>query len=119
MDATEAAALQPRLTALRRLPVGRVGIGLMALSTLVAIVVAKSGRPGIEAPYFLPAISIVGFLALIDAWDLTVGLAAWLRAPYLVLPERIELPAWTAPVAQWLAPLMLLLGIAVGHYFWR
>jgi NADH:ubiquinone oxidoreductase subunit 2 (subunit N) len=118
VNEAEAAARHPRLTRLRRLPVGRVGIVLIAVSTTIAIAVAKSGRLGTEAPYFLPPLCIVGFLALIDAWDLAVGFAAWRNAPYLVLPERIQLPAWTAPVAQWLAPIMLLVGIVAAHYYW-
>jgi hypothetical protein len=97
--------------------VGRAGVFLIVAGTAAALTAARSGRFGPEAPYFLPPLCIVALLALIDAWDLVVGLAALAWAPYLVLPD-LDLPGWLAPVGQWLTPVVLLGGVLAGHFLW-
>jgi hypothetical protein len=116
---TETLARHPNLTILRNVPVGRLGIVLMVISTAVALFAADAGHLNRDASFFLPPLCIVLFLVLIDAWDLLIGLAARQTAPYLALPERIELPAWIAPVAQFLTPTLLIAGLLAGHFFWH
>lgn len=116
---TETLARHPALTVLRNLPVGRVGIVLIVVSTAVALFAADAGHLQRDAAYFLPALCVVGFLAAIDGWDLLIGLAAKQSAPFLALPERIQLPAWVNPVALWLTPVVLIASLVAGHFFWH
>ena len=116
---SETRARHPGLTALRNLPAGRLGVILIVASTAIGVFAADAGRIQRDAAYFVPAFSIVAFLALIDGWDLLIGLAARQAAPFLALPERIELPPWLSPLAQVLAPLLLITGLLAGHFFWH
>lgn len=117
--AAETRARHPRLTALRNLPVGRVGVALIVASTAVGLFGAGAGWFQQDAAFFLVPLCIVGFLAVIDGWDLLIGFASRQRAPYLALPERIDLPAWAGPLAGVLAPVLLVVGLLAGHYFWH
>jgi len=116
---TETEARHPNLVAIREIPVGRLGIVLIVLSTVIALFAADAGHLNRDASFFLPALCLVGFLVLIDGWDVLIGLATRQAAPYLALPERIELPLWVTPIAQWLAPLFLITGLLAGHFFWH
>lgn len=118
-EAAEMKARHPQLSVLRNLPVGRLGIILIIASTAIGIFGASHGRIERDAAYFLPALCIVAFLAAIDGWDLLIGFAARQTAPYLALPDRISLPTWAAPLAEVLAPVLLIVGLLAGHYFWH
>ncbi len=111
----------PALTALRNFPVGRIGLLLIIVALVVAVFGANAARIETDAAFFLPALCVVGLLAVIDAWDLLIASAARQTAPYLALPERIELPAWIleSPIAQYLPPAALILGLLAGHLFWH
>ncbi|HEX6351154.1 MAG TPA: hypothetical protein VF160_17390 [Candidatus Dormibacteraeota bacterium] len=113
MSRTAAAA-----AALRRVPIGRYALLLVVISSAAAAAEVKFGGLFREAGYFVPAACVAAFLALVEAWDLAVGLLAWRDAPYLVLPEQLQLPGWLAPAGEWLAPAMLLVGIVLAHFFW-
>lgn len=116
---TETRARHPNLTALRNIRVGRLGLALMVISIAVALFAADAGHLNRDASFFLPPLCIVGFLAIIDGWDLLVGLAVRQSAPYLALPERIVMPDWLGPVAFWLVPIFVLTGLLAGHFFWH
>ena len=116
---TETLARHPSLTLLRNIPVGRIGMVLIVLSTIVALFEADAGHLNRDAAFFLPALCVVGFLAAIDAWDLLIGLAAKQTAPFLALPERVQLPEWVNPVAVWLTPGLVIAGLLAGHFFWH
>ena len=115
----ETRARHPRLTALRNLPVGRVGVALIVAGSAVGLFGAGAGWMQRDASFFLAPLIIVAFLAAIDGWDLLIGFASRQRAPYLALPERISLPDWAGPLAEVLAPALLLAGLIAGHYFWH
>lgn len=117
--ASETRARQPVLTALRNIPVGRLGLVLMVVSIGVAIYAANAGQVQADAAFFLPPLCVVVFLAIIAGWDLLIGLAARQSAPYLALPERIELPEWIDPVALWAAPLLFIGGLIAAHFWWH
>jgi hypothetical protein len=116
---TETRARHPNLTALRNIRVGRLGLALMVISIAVALFAADAGHLNRDASFFLPPLCVVAFLAIIDGWDLLVGLAVSQSAPYLALPERIAMPDWLGPVAFWLAPIFVLTGLLAGHFFWH
>jgi hypothetical protein len=118
-DGVETRLRHPRLTALRKLPVGGLGIVLIVTGTAITIGAVWAGRLQLDAAFFIPPLIIVGFLAAIDAWDLLIGLAARRTAPYLALPDRITLPDWLAPVGQGLAPILFVGGLLAGHFFWH
>lgn len=118
-DAAEARARHPGLWTLRNIAVGRIGIVLMVVSTAFALFSADAQRLDRDASFFIPPLVVVGFLAAIDAWDILVGLATKQPAPYLALPERIELPDWVRPVGSWLAPIFVITGLLAGHFFWH
>lgn len=109
----------PNLYFLRQIPVGRLGVVLMVVSTVVAIFAVGAASLRAEASFFVPPLIIVGFLILIAGWDLLVGLASRQKAPYLCLPESLHMPAVVEPVTQWLAPLFLFIGILAAHFFWH
>jgi hypothetical protein len=117
--AAETRLRHPWLTALRSLPVGRLGLVLIVSGTALTTAAVGAGRLQLEAAFFVPPLIIVSFLAAIDAWDLLVGLAAWRTAPYLALPERITLPDWLAPVGQVLAPILFVGGLLAAHFLWH
>lgn len=117
--AAETRARHPGLTALRNLPVGRVGVALIVASTAIGLFGAGAGWLQRDAAFFLAPLCIVVFLAAIDGWDLLIGVAARQTAPYLALPERIVLPDWALPLAEVLAPVLLVTGVLAGHYFWH
>ena len=116
---TETRARHPSLTVLRNIPVGRIGIVLIVASITIGLFAADAGTLQTDAAFFLPPLCIVAFLALIDGWDLLIGLAARQSAPFLALPERISLPPWVLPLGEYLAPILLLTGILAGHFFWH
>jgi hypothetical protein len=116
---TETRARHPGLTTLRNIPVGRLGIALIVMSIAVALFAADAGHLQRDASFFLPPLVIIGFLALIDGWDLLIGLAAKQSAPYLALPERILMPDWLTPVGLYMAPILVVAGILAGHFFWH
>jgi hypothetical protein len=109
----------PNLYFLRQIPVGRLGIVLMVVSTAIAIFAVGAASLKAEASFFVPPLVIVGFLVVIAGWDLLVGLASRQKAPYLCLPESLHMPAVVDPVTQWLAPIFLATGILAGHFFWH
>lgn len=112
-------ARHPKLYAIRNLPVGRLGIVLIVVSVTASLFAADAGHLNRDASFFLPPLVVVTFLVAIDAWDLLIGVATRRTAPYLALPERIELAPWIMPVAQWLAPIFLVTGVLAGHFFWH
>lgn len=116
---TETLARHPNLFVVRNIPVGRIGIFLAVFTTAISVFAADAGHLNRDASFFLPPLCLVAFLVLIDGWDILIGLATKQTAPYLALPERIELPDWIMPVAQVLAPIFLVTGILAGHFFWH
>ena len=116
---TETRARHPNLVVVRNIPVGRIGIILAVATTAISVFEADANHLNRDASFFLPPLCLVAFLVLIDGWDILVGLATKQTAPYLALPDRIEMPAWLMPVAQVLAPVFLVIGVLAGHFFWH
>jgi hypothetical protein len=116
---TETMARHPNLFKVRNIPMGRLGIVLIVVSTAIALFAADAGHLNRDASFFLPPLCLVALLAAIDGWDLLIGVATKQSAPYLALPERIQLPSWTRPVAQVLAPVFLVIGLLAGHFLWH
>jgi hypothetical protein len=116
---TETLARHPNLVVVRNIPVGRIGIILAVVTTAISVFEADANHLNRDASFFLPPLFLVAFLVLIDGWDILIGLATKQTAPYLALPERIELPEWIMPVVQVLAPVFLVAGLVAGHFFWH
>ncbi len=116
---TETLARHPQLYVVRNIPVGRIGIILAVVTTAISVFEADAAHLNRDASFFIPPLCLVAFLVLIDGWDILIGLATKQTAPYLALPDRIQLPEWIMPVAQVLAPIFLVTGLLAGHFFWH
>jgi len=116
---TETLARHPHLYVVRNIPVGRIGIILAVVTTAISVFEADAAHLNRDASFFIPPLCLVAFLVLIDGWDILIGLATNQAAPYLALPDRIQLPEWIMPVAQVLAPIFLVTGLLAGHFFWH
>jgi hypothetical protein len=121
-DEVDARLHHPRLTRLRNFPVGRIAMVLTVAGLALAIAVGTSPpSPGwVDASFFIAPFALIGFMAVVAAWDLLATYAAREGdVPYLTLPERIALPDWLAPLQAKVAPLLAVIGLLLAHFLWH
>ena len=101
----------------RQVPAGRVVVTILVggwLALLLAVVLGVIGNPAAAAS--VAALSFVLVLLGISFWDLVLR---WtnLPLPSLIGPGPQDwLPALVLILSPW---LMLLVGVAVGHFIWK
>jgi hypothetical protein len=104
---------------LEQQPIGRASGIAVLLGWAVLLWVYQSGIWSIDVVFFLAVGWLTLNLSLLSAFAAAVN---WVHRHRARQPELFRLPDWLVDLEdyfRWLTPVIFMVGIIFGHYFWH
>ena len=104
---------------LERAPIGTAGAVAVVVGEGVLLVVYLTGIWSLEVVFFAAVGWLTFILGLLSAFAATVN---FVHRRHAAQPKLFELPDWLVDFEdyfRWLTPVVFVVGIIFGHYFWH